>query len=338
MKHTIISWDCCFRNFYHLIGSLADQDYPKEDYELIFVEQRSKAASDAYNHQSGLKSLQDTVDSYKDRFNVRALFLSQDNRPYHLGICNNAGIRAAKGKHISVMDGDILIRSDFLKNLEKAHKTLNTVINLDRLNVPHPVGVDQKNWINGIINFERCLAECPNRHRPLFEQVNNKGPLISAPGEWWEAIGGYDDHRIWSTGALPIGQDATKRLEIHVGRESLALPEQFCIHPYHPAGFDRTDKLQSFLISMLRDKLISWAQHHQEARHDKRSEVTDKVYHKYKWAIEAHISGQLRFQDRIKLNLLTLISNIEPKMVTNKYTPPQPLQNRFKLRYKKTRK
>ena len=314
MKHTIISWDCCFRNFYHLIDSLADQDYPKEDYELIFVEQRSKAASDAYNHQLGLKSLQDTVDSYKDRFNVRALFLSQDdNHLYHLGICNNAGIRAAKGKYISVMDGDVLIRSDFLKNLEKAHKTLNTVINLDRFYADRPVGVDPKNWINGIIDFELCLAECDHPHRPLFKQVDNKGPLISAPGEWWEAIGGYDDHHIWSTGISTIGQDVTKRLEIHVGRESLALPEQFCVHPYHPAGYNRTGKLESFLIYMQREKLISWAQHHQEARHDKRSEVADKVYHKYKWAIEANISGQLRFQDRIKLNFLTSISSYEYK-------------------------
>jgi hypothetical protein len=78
MIHTIISWDCCFRNFFHLTGALAEQQYSKDQYELIYVEQRSRQASDAYNHKLGLQSLQDTVDAYRDRFNVRGLFLSQD--------------------------------------------------------------------------------------------------------------------------------------------------------------------------------------------------------------------------------------------------------------------
>jgi len=86
--HTIISWDYCFRNFFHLIGSLAEQNYPKDKYELIFVEQRDREASDAYNHNLGLRSLQDTVNAYRNRFNVRTVFLSRDySHPYHLGTC-----------------------------------------------------------------------------------------------------------------------------------------------------------------------------------------------------------------------------------------------------------
>ena len=62
MHHTFIAWDCCFRNCFHLVKALADQDYPKDQYELIYVEQHSREASDSFNHSLGLPSLKDTVD------------------------------------------------------------------------------------------------------------------------------------------------------------------------------------------------------------------------------------------------------------------------------------
>jgi len=314
MIHTIISWDCCFRNFFHLIGALAEQQYPKDQYELIYVEQRSRQASDAYNHKLGLQSLQDTVDAYGDRFNVRGLFLSQDGtHPYHLGVSVNAAIRGAKGCYISVMDGDLLVRPEFLRCLEDFHQTAGTVINMDRRTAARPVGADFKNWHLGVIDFELCLAECPDRDCSVPERVNNFGPLISAPKEWWEAIGGYDTHRIWSTGVSRLGSDANTRLEIFSGRKSLPLPGHICVHPYHPAGFDRNADLQALVLS-LQQQLINWAWRNGEPSHEMRTMVTDRLYHKHQWVIEANISGKPDGVKQWRLKMLTARDKFRGKL------------------------
>jgi hypothetical protein len=306
--HTIISWDCCFRNFFHLVGSLAEQNYPKDKYEMIFVEQRDREASNAYNHNLGLRSLQDTVDAYRSRFNVRAVFLSRDyGHPYHLGICNNVGIRQARGEYISVMDGDILVRPDFLTRLEEAHHSLDTVINLDRWDAARPVGAAFENWTDGIVDFDLCHAVCPDLDRKTPRHVTNKGPLISAPKKWWEAVGGYDEHRIWSTGISRLGQDVTARMEVYAGRESRALPKQFCVHPYHPSGFNRTGHLESFVLSA-QQQLILWSQENAEPSREKRNPLSESLYLKYQWAVEGNITGKLAKVDLIRLELLMLIS------------------------------
>lgn len=307
MRHSVISWDCCFRNFFHLIGSLAEQEYPKNDYEFIFVEQRSRRSSDAYNHKFGLLSLQDTVEKYNGQFDVKTLFLDNDGKPYHLGVCNNAGIGEARGKYISVMDGDVLVQPNFLRSLDKAHDELKTIINLDRRYVTRPVGTDFENWKEGIVDFHLCLAECPERNRPVPGKVANKGPLISAPREWWEAVGGYDEHPIWSTGVTRLGQDVTARMEIYVGRESLALPGQFCVHPYHPSGFDRKANLESLVLSVQKE-LIEWSKREDDPLHRNRKNFADKLYQKHLWAIEANIFGSYTIETKFRLKMLALLS------------------------------
>ena len=120
MKHSIILWDCCYRNFFHLTGSLAAQDYPKDQYEVIWIEQRSRAASDAFNHRLGLRSLGDTVALYADRCDVRVVYLNQPPaQPYHIGVCVNAGAARARGEILSRMDGDMLVKPDFLRSLDR---------------------------------------------------------------------------------------------------------------------------------------------------------------------------------------------------------------------------
>ncbi len=307
MIHSVISWDCCYRNFFHLISALSEQEYPKDQYELIYVEQKSRKISDAFNHKLGLMSLQDTVDLYKDRFNVRAVFLSRSHIPYHLGICNNAGIRLARGKYISVMDGDLLVKPDFLSRLEEGHKTLKTIFNLERRYSVRPVGVDFDNWTKGVIDFDLCLSESPDRDLPISARVENKGPLISAPREWWEAVGGYDEHRIWSTGVSRLGQDITARLEIYARRESLALPGHICVHPYHPAGFDRGGQIELIVLTA-QQRLINFARNHNEPSYVKRKFFTEKNYRKYKWAVEANITGHPDVKGKINLGICSFRS------------------------------
>ncbi|MFC1488316.1 glycosyltransferase [Thermodesulfobacteriota bacterium] len=280
---------------------MAEQDFPKDKYELIFIEQRSRESSDQYNHSLGFKSLRETADNYSNRMNIRVIFLNMNNNsPYHVGVCNNRGILEARGKYVSVMDGDLLVKPDFLSTLEEAHRDIGTIINLDRRYAIKPVDVDFDNWTKGTIDFEECLKVCRNYDQPIRKTVENKGPLISAPKQWWEAIGGYDEHRIWSTGVTRLGLDVTVRMEIYANCQSLALPGQLCVHPYHPAGFDRSDKIESIVLSAQK-QLIDFATSNGEPLYTKRKKIADKLYRKYKWAFNANITGELGLIGRIKL-------------------------------------
>jgi|Deesub1362B_J571_1020462.scaffolds.fasta_scaffold00417_18 glycosyltransferase involved in cell wall biosynthesis len=295
MIHTIICWDCSFRNFFHTIDALLTQDYDRDKFELIYVEQRSREFSDAYNHRLGLKSLWDRYQEVKDLINIRVVYLNDPpNIPYHLGRIVNKALKLAKGEIISVMDGDLLVPPDFLIKLEEYHRRHDpAIVNLVRHMCERPVGVDKDNWTKQIIDFERCLEVCPTRDQPIPRTVANKGPLISARKEFWEKIGGYDEHIIWSTGVSRLGQDVTARLEILTGVESIALPDCFAVHPWHPQGF-RRDTISSQRMLTLQAKLIEWARSHSEPLWKKRLPYTEELYKQHKEFINRFIYSGLQ--------------------------------------------
>jgi hypothetical protein len=313
MTHSIISWDCCFRNFFHLIGSLAKQNYPKDEYEFIFVEQWTKKLSDDFNHRYELLSLDDTVKKYADEFNVRAVFLDKTDRPYHLGIANNAGIALAKGKFISVMDGDLLVKDDFLRKLENACLKNSTIYNLDRRYAQSPAGVSADQWMKAKINFDDVLNECMDKDREIPKKVANKGPMISAPAEWWKSVKGYDEHRVWSSGVSRLGQDVTARLELFSNKESIAMTDTFCVHPFHPMGFDR-DAAAEKLILKAQQKVIDYTVNHHITLAGQRVSFTDKIYNQYKLFIEANISGSYAWSVKARAKAMDLFNRVLGKV------------------------
>lgn len=311
MKHSIISWECSFRNFFHLIDALLIQEYDQDQFELIFVEQRTKEVADAYNHKLRLKSLWDRYEEVKDRMNIQVVYLGDAlSSPYHLGKCNNKGIELAKGETISVMDGDMLLPPDFLKKLGEYHKSGAGVINIVRRMAREPVGVPFERWTEGIIDYDRCLDVCDEAHSLLPRTVGNKGPMISAHRSAWEAIDGYDEHVIWSTGLSRLGQDATARLEMFCQVESTTLPDCFAVHPYHPAGFSR-QTLDSVRLLSIQADLIDWARKHNAISWKKRATVTNEVYERNKPFIERLHSDRLSRPDKGKwLNSSRLGSSV----------------------------
>ena len=293
MKHSIILWDCCYRNFFHLTGSLADQDYPKDEYEIIWVEQRTRAASDAFNHRLGLRSLGDTVALHADRCGVRAVYLGQPaTRPYHIGVCVNAGAALAKGEILSRMDGDMLVRPDFLRRLDHEMAARRGVINLARRGAARPVGVPPERWTEGTIDYDLCRAECPRGFDPVPPVVRNKGPCLSAPRAWCEAVGGYDEHDLWATGISRNGQDLTARLEIYSGVPSRSLPDQIGVHPYHPTGLNRLGESETAIFAA-QQSLIDWSREHAEPTLAARKVELEETYARVRPSVEQHLRTKL---------------------------------------------
>ena len=299
MKHSIILWDCCYRNFFHLTGSLAEQDYPKDEYEVIWVEQRSRAASDAYNHRLGLQSLADTVALHAGRCDVRAVYLEQPTtRPYHIGVCVNAGTTLARGQIVTRMDGDMLVRRDFLRSLDRAMDEQPGVINMDKRGAARPVGVPLDRWMEGVIDFELCRAESPRGFQPIAPTVRNKGPCIAAPCAWIDATGGYDEHDLWATGISRNGQDLTARMEILSGVPSRALPDQFGVHPYHPLELNRQGEVESALFAA-QQRLIDWSREHAVPALAARRWALEETCASVRAELEEHLAASRREAEEI---------------------------------------
>ena len=292
MKHSIILWDCCYRNFFHLTGSLADQDYPKDQYEIIWVEQRSRAASDVFNHRIGLQSLGDTVALHADRCDVRVVYLDQPaSRPYHIGVCVNAGSALARGEILSRMDGDMLVRPDFLRGLDREMTTRPGVINLARRGAAKPVGVPLERWTEGTIDYDLCRAECPRGFDPIPPVIRNKGPCLAAPRAWCEAVGGYDEHDLWATGISRNGQDLAARLEIYSRVPSRALLDHIGVHPYHPTGLNRLGEAETAIFAA-QQSLIDWSRKHAEPTLAARRIVLEETYARIRGCVEEHLRAK----------------------------------------------
>ena len=255
MLHTIISWDCSFRNFFHLIDGLLVQNFPKDKFELIYVEQRTKKHANSFTHKLGLKSLEDRYNEVKNKISMTIIYLNHSEKiPYHLGLCANKGIKLSRGEIISVMDGDQLLPPDFLIKLSNFHsENKKAVVNLYRKSSAYPIGVTSfENWMSAEIDFKKCLNACSNKYLSVPKKPSNFGPMVSVRREFWEAIGGYDTNPIWSTVLTKCGLDVNTRLEIVTGKASTFLPKTFSVHPWHPVGGGalRSKKDAQFLFSL----------------------------------------------------------------------------------------
>jgi hypothetical protein len=279
MRHTFISWDCSFRNFHHLIDALACQDYDLNQVELLYIEQRTKAHADAYNHSAGLPSLNDRAVNEFHPF-LKVIHMDDPlDRPYHLGRILNTGIQVARGEIITIMDGDMLLPKDFLKELDKVHEGKPAVANVERKMCPHPVESTLENWQKGVFEYEPCLGICRNpSHIPDY--VTNKGPMISAPMDAFGQAGGYDEHVMFATGLTRAGQDMNARLEVATGSKSVVV-NRVAVHPFHPQGFSRKT-LDAVRVLQLHASIINWTRKHKIINWGDRRAHLDSLYEKNK--------------------------------------------------------
>lgn len=281
MRHSIISWDCSYRNFFHLVDALVGQEFPKDEYELIYVEQRSRKHASSVSHALDLKSLEDRFEEVKDKINIKIFYLGHsEETPYHLGLCNNEGLRNAIGGIISVMDGDLLLPRNFLSRLSEFHeKNQSAVVNLHRKTAMFPIGIKSfGEWTKAVIDFEKCLNACPDKYLRLGKWVNNFGPLISARKKYWKIAEGYDASPIWASVFSKSGLDVNVRLEIAAGTTSRVLPGVFAVHPWHPIGGGRLrDAPDAKRFFGVQEALTNWSKDNLDASVRNRSAFASEL-------------------------------------------------------------
>jgi len=220
---------------------LTRQDYDLSQIEIIVIEQRSREISNAYNIKWGCKTLYDTVRLLREHIDIRVVYLDEDpTELYHWGRCLNRGIDLARGEIISTCDADMIFQKNFLSALDEFHYNESpVVVNLERRMAVSPALVGLDKWTTASTEYGDVLKLCPHFDAPVPTVVSNKAPLISAPRQVWQLTGGFDEHPIWGTGLSRNGQELVSRMEIVIGKRSLALPGQVAVHPWHPSGFNR---------------------------------------------------------------------------------------------------
>jgi hypothetical protein len=287
-KHTIISWDSTFRNFFHLLKSLAELEWGRDRLQVIFVEQRSAATAAAYAEAEGCKTVAEVAAEVADRLDVTVVYLHEDDAAYHPGRLLNAGLSRATGDIVSTMDADILVPRQFLRVLDELHKRGPRVVTMHRPAAAFPCGTTKADWKNQIIDYELVRNLSPEAFQPLAAAVNNKAPLLSTRRENWEAIGGYDEHRLFSTAYTMFGRDVSLRFRLLLGDVELPMP-MVCIHPWHPTEVNRSDKKVGVLFAA-QQGLMKWAEERGLYDVRARQAVADQLYADNRQLVESAIA------------------------------------------------
>lgn len=289
ITHSIICWDSCFRNFFHLLGSLAEQNYDLSTVEVIFVEQRSKTGAAEWAAQNGVPSVQETVDALDGKLNVRLYHLNQSaEHVYHPGALLNFGLRKSRGQFLSTMDVDILVPPIFLQMLDQAHVTSPRVVNMHRYMADAPCEVSTEEWTRQTLDYWKVFALCSDVKHRIPLRVYNYAPLLSAHRDHWEAIGYYDDHAIFSTPYTFFGRDVATRFGCLLGDVEHVLPIA-CVHPWHPTPIDRQkDSFQ--ILHQCQTKLIEWSKNNGVAPLYARRPIANEIYREHGVEIDAAIA------------------------------------------------
>lgn len=287
-KHTIISWDSTFRNFFHLLPSLADLEWGRDRLQVIFIEQRSAATAAAYAAAEGCKTVAQVAAEVADRLDISVVHLDEDDAVYHPGRLLNAGLERATGDIVSTMDADILVPRQFVRVLDELHKRGPRVFTMHRPAAQFPCGTTKADWKNQIVDYDLVRNLCPHAFAPIPDVVNNKAPLLSTRRENWEAIGGYDGHRLFSTAYTMFGRDISLRFRLLLGEVEVPMP-MFAIHPWHPTELNRQDDKITVLFGA-QQGLMKWSEDNQVFDVRKRQAVADQLYASHRDRVDIAIA------------------------------------------------
>jgi len=282
IKHSIVSWDSCFRSFFHLLPSLAKQDYDLSQVEFIFVEQRSKALAQQYADAYSVQSFEQIAKQLNSPLHIKSIYLDESiETPYHPGRLLNAGLKVAQGDILSTMDIDILVPNNFLHTLDKIHDLNDPVVAcIFRHTADRPCGVPASRWIEQIVDYDLILNTCPDKHAPVPTAVGNKAPLLSTRKEYWEKINYYDEHPIFSTAYTLFGRDISMRFNLLLGDVELPLPIA-ALHPWHPTEVNRgQDKIQ--MLYQVQQTAIEWSKNEKCYDVAQRNHFSELLYQQYR--------------------------------------------------------
>ncbi len=207
---SIVMVDGSFRERYDSIDFMAKQDFPAEDYELIWVEYFAQIRPD----------LQRRIDAAcSNGRNFQAVALDRQGH-YHSSYCFNHGIAQAKGELVVIPDADVIAEPGFLRSVWEDHQASDRLVTYyHRYNEP----------------VEKCGRGVSLDHlREVCELTNpsNHGACIATRRHWLTEINGYEQSPIFATGFHANDKDVYARL-CSLGLMVKWNPSVKLFHPWH---------------------------------------------------------------------------------------------------------
>ncbi|QWV92458.1 glycosyltransferase family 2 protein [Geomonas oryzisoli] len=215
---SVITWDASFRDFFHTVDCFGSQNFPKEDYEFIWV--------DFYRNHN--PQLLQKISQYP---NARLLNLDHDqSTQWHLGKCVNAGIAEARGEILVIPDGDITADADLLDAIRREHAEYkDLVLYFRRWDEPSEKHDAHQSYQ---LDYLQRVCELTN--------ATNYGGLISLKRQTLQQVNNYEEHCVFA------GPGANG-LELYLRLRNKGLPIKWhtkkIFHPFHEnTGTSSTDR------------------------------------------------------------------------------------------------
>lgn len=207
MKISVVMVDGSFRENFHIIDSLKSQTYPKEDYEVLWVEFYA-AVNDRLKENDGLRII---------------TLGNSSNLEYHSSYCFNEGIRLSRGEVLVIPDADVMVEPTFLETVWKEHQSCDRLaMYFHRLNEPKELHDINKSYT---LDHLKSLTRATT--------TSNYGGCLTVRKKWLMEINGYEQNAIFGSGAHSNGYDVNTRLK-NLGLHIMWHPTERLYHPWHP--------------------------------------------------------------------------------------------------------
>jgi len=223
IKISIIIWDANVRESFHVINFFAKQDFPAEEFELIWV--------DFYRSNKQVKACIDAHPYF------RLLTLNNpENKPWHLGVCMNQGVAASRGDLLILPDGDIVVEPDLLSYVWAQHQNRDDLILYFR-RYDEPV-------------IASCAESKSNiKHLEKYSLMNNPTNYAGC----YSLLKKYETHPVFSGSGMQ-GKEMYYRLR-NAGFSVKWDRDKKIYHPWHPntGVSSENNEQRKFLRSLLPD-------------------------------------------------------------------------------------
>ena len=224
--------DGSFREKFHSLDFFCNQTFPKDQYELNWIEYYSDI-----NHELKTKA---------SRYPNCNIITLENQDPYHSSYCFNEGIKVSKGELLVIPDADVIVEEDFLEKVWHEHQQNSRLaMYIYRYNEP------QKEH-SPDIDLSRLKNVCK------LTNPSNYGGCLTVRKKWLLSINGYEQHPIYSSGFHANGLDIYTRLKV-IGLNIMWHPELKLFHPWHPFTLanDESYKYQKIIVDYRAKNLLS---------------------------------------------------------------------------------
>ena len=243
----LLDWSC--RESFHVLHYLNQQNVPREQYEIIWIEFYGRKAEAIEKRLAEDRQAQrpPSVDQWL------ALGFSRDVC-YHKHVMYNVGIAAARGRIVTLCDSDAMLKPTFVQSIIDSFdfekypdlENFGVVLHCDEVR-----NVDKKFYPFSFPTFEEVAGEgCINwdgdKTTGLSDQEDsihhrNYGACMSALREDLIAIGGADEHLDY-LGHICGPYEMTFRL-VNDGKKEIWHSQEFLYHTWHPGTDGENDHL-----------------------------------------------------------------------------------------------